>query len=107
MFWSALRRWGERAVADGSLTIADVRNGARAACTLRRDWEQPLQLSDLAGDDAAPPNGLMRFVAEVECNTVAWLIRLRFINPDQGEDLDAIIAGLRRIGQTPRISRIA
>jgi hypothetical protein len=33
-FWSALRRWGERAVAAGVLTIADIRNGAAAACTL-------------------------------------------------------------------------
>jgi hypothetical protein len=28
MFWSALRRWGERAVAAGIVTIADLRNGA-------------------------------------------------------------------------------
>jgi hypothetical protein len=34
LFWSALRRWGERAVADGTLTIADIRNGDPAACTL-------------------------------------------------------------------------
>jgi hypothetical protein len=33
-FWSALRRWGERAVAAGILTIADIRNGDPAACTL-------------------------------------------------------------------------
>jgi hypothetical protein len=34
LFWSALRRWGERAVAAGILTIADIRNGDPAACTL-------------------------------------------------------------------------
>jgi hypothetical protein len=34
MFWSALRRWGERAVAAGILTIADIRNGDPTACTL-------------------------------------------------------------------------
>jgi hypothetical protein len=33
-FWSALRRWGERAVAAGILTIADIRNGDPIACTL-------------------------------------------------------------------------
>jgi hypothetical protein len=33
-FWSALRRWGERAVDSGMLTVADVRNDAIAACTL-------------------------------------------------------------------------
>jgi hypothetical protein len=34
MFWSALRRWGERAVAAGMLTIAEVRYGDPTACTL-------------------------------------------------------------------------
>ena len=33
-FWSAVRRWAERAIAAGILTVADVRNGATAACTL-------------------------------------------------------------------------
>jgi hypothetical protein len=34
LFWSALRRWGERAVAAGILTVADIRNGDATACTL-------------------------------------------------------------------------
>ena len=33
-FWSALRRWGERAVAAEILTIGDIRSGDPAACTL-------------------------------------------------------------------------
>jgi hypothetical protein len=33
-FWSALRRWGEHAIAAGTLTITDMKNGDRAACTL-------------------------------------------------------------------------
>ena len=33
-FWSALRRWGERAVAAGILTVDDIRSGDPAACTL-------------------------------------------------------------------------
>ncbi len=33
-FWSALRRWGERAVAAGILTIAEIRNGDPTACTV-------------------------------------------------------------------------
>ena len=32
-FWSALRRWAERAVAAGALTVDQIRNAARA-CTL-------------------------------------------------------------------------
>jgi hypothetical protein len=34
MFWSALRRWGERAVAAGFLTIDAIKNRDPAACTL-------------------------------------------------------------------------
>jgi hypothetical protein len=34
LLWSNLRRWGARAVAAGILTIADIRNGHPAACTL-------------------------------------------------------------------------
>ena len=33
-FWSALRRWGERAIEAGVLTIDDIMNGNPAACTL-------------------------------------------------------------------------
>jgi hypothetical protein len=33
-FWSALRRWGERAVAAGILTIDDIKNSNPRACTL-------------------------------------------------------------------------
>jgi hypothetical protein len=34
MFWSALRRLGARAVADGILEISDLRKGIAEACTL-------------------------------------------------------------------------
>jgi hypothetical protein len=33
-FWSALRRWAERAVARGALTVDHIRSGDPAACTL-------------------------------------------------------------------------
>lgn len=33
MFWSALRHWGERAVAGGFLTVDAIKNGNPAACT--------------------------------------------------------------------------
>jgi hypothetical protein len=34
MFWTALRRWAERAVSAGIVTIDDIKNGDPAACTL-------------------------------------------------------------------------
>ena len=36
-FWSALRRWAERAVASGALTIDHIRNADPAACMLVPD----------------------------------------------------------------------
>jgi len=33
-FWSAARRWGERAVKTGLLTVDDLKNGDPKACTL-------------------------------------------------------------------------
>jgi hypothetical protein len=44
-FWSALRRWGERAVAAGMLTVADLRNGAAEACTLLSSCISPVAIS--------------------------------------------------------------
>ena len=47
--WSALRRWGERAVAAGVLSIDQIRNGSLAACALRNVNSPP------AGVPAADP----------------------------------------------------
>ena len=56
-FWSALRQWDERAIAAGTLTVIDLRNGATAACTLQgepvlRGSPQPSYLST---PEATPP----------------------------------------------------
>jgi len=40
-FWSALRRWGERAIDLGILTIGDIKNGAPTACTLLQGPSSP------------------------------------------------------------------
>ena len=100
-FWIALRRWGERAISVGILTIADIKNGDPAACTLAQDS------ANVAGGYVTPPIPLMRFLVEVECDTVTWLVRLGFIPPTKRDDLAAIIAALKRIGRAPEISRIA
>jgi hypothetical protein len=46
MFWSALRRWGERAVAAGFLTIDAIKNGDPAACTLPRTTISPPSVAE-------------------------------------------------------------
>jgi hypothetical protein len=45
-FWSALRRWGERAIAAGIITVADVRDGDPTACTLLLRGTLPAPIDD-------------------------------------------------------------
>ena len=40
-FWTALRRWGESAVAAGVLSLDEIREGAPAACMLLSGGEAP------------------------------------------------------------------
>jgi hypothetical protein len=46
MFWSALRRWGERALAAGFLTAADIKNGDPTACTLLLGATSPAPVAE-------------------------------------------------------------
>ena len=59
-FWSALRRWAERAVAAGMLTVADINNGATAACTLLPGGISPVPIllaqKPAPGSQAARPD---------------------------------------------------
>jgi hypothetical protein len=49
MFWGAARKWAERAVATGILTIGDLKNGDPAACTLRPGGMSPLPVPRMDG----------------------------------------------------------
>jgi hypothetical protein len=57
--------------------------------------------------DIAVPEPPLRFVVEVEHYIVTGLIGLGFLGPDKGDDLLAILAGLKRLGWKASISRIA
>jgi hypothetical protein len=54
-FWSALRRWGERAIAAGILTVADVRDGDGEACTLLPRATLPVPIDDDAARRSPTP----------------------------------------------------
>ena len=54
-FWSALRRWAERAVAAGMLTVADINNGAAVACTLPPGGILPAAISLAQKAAPVPP----------------------------------------------------
>lgn len=105
LFWSALRRWGERAIAAGTLTIAEVKNGAVGACTLPQCSDPPSPLPDIGRSHNASADAPLRFLVEVERSTVSWLVKLRFIRPEQWNDLTAILTALKRVGQPPSIWR--
>jgi hypothetical protein len=45
-FHTAARRWAERAVAAGTLTVADIRKGRFAACTLLPGGNPPVSISE-------------------------------------------------------------
>jgi hypothetical protein len=51
-FHTAARLWAERAVAAGSLTIADLQNGDPAACKLGRGSSSPCTVQGQAADAA-------------------------------------------------------
>jgi hypothetical protein len=102
-FWSALRQWGERAIAAGTITIADVKNGVATACTLLTIGEPILRLRDIGSGVPASPDRPLQFYVEVERGLVAGLVRLGLIRSNELNDLGTVISALRRIGQTPSI----
>ena len=54
-FWSAARRWAERALVSGFLSVDDIRNGVAEACTLLPgpSLPAPLPLSQKSGTVAS------------------------------------------------------
>jgi hypothetical protein len=93
LFWSTLRRWGARAVAAGILTIADIRNGDPAACTLPgAPVSRPLV--------AEEQDDLGRLLDEMDEilgePTIPLLTRLRWLARDRQKDHAAVVHGLCR-----------
>jgi hypothetical protein len=106
-FHSAGRRWAERAIACGALTVADLRNGDPQACTLRERMEGDSSPGDTAPGNSARPDASVRFIVEVPCGIIHGLIfSFRYLRFDQRDDLPAIFAALDRLGRKPRITRI-
>jgi hypothetical protein len=105
-FWSALRRWGDRAIDAGILSVADVKSGVATACTLPGHGAPAAPLLSVRAGDIASSIAVQIFVVEVERSKVDWLVRLRLLRPDQRNDFIAIIVALKSLGQPPSISRI-
>ncbi len=86
MYWSAVRGFGKRALADGLLTMIDIQTGSAAACTVPQCAELMPPLPETRTNSWGPDEPL-RFSVEVERSTVAWLCALRLIPPNAADDL--------------------
>jgi hypothetical protein len=71
IFWSALRRWGERAVAAGILTIPDIKNADPAACTLLLGATSPAPVGEAApqSPSSAAPRAESRYTRQQDLET--------------------------------------
>ena len=103
--WSALRRCGERALAAGTLSIGDLRDGHLEACTLGGREKTPPPCPDIGSADRAPAEPLKRFVVEVPQGLLMTLVfRLFEIRFSEQDDLPAIMGALTRLRHKPKIS---
>ena len=107
-FHSAARRWAEGAVAAGVLTIADIRKGARAACTLLTGAVSPAPI-DPARQPAPvpPPERPTRVVVTLDRMLDMQLRELRWgdpFHPARPEELAATATTLLRYGVQVMIS---
>jgi hypothetical protein len=106
-FHAAVRSWSLDAIAEGALTIEEIKNRAPATRTLRGQAKQLLPYPEIGFSAQGLPDPLTRFLVEIPQATIGLCVMFGFIRPDQRDDLGAIMAGLRRLGQVPAISRIA
>ena len=86
-FWSALRSFGERALASGALTVADLQNGRAEACTLRAADERWSPVLSTGLSSSAP---LARFVIEIPQALIHKLVIAYFELADY--ELDDVLA---------------
>lgn len=103
----ATRQYCERAIANGRLTIEDLRTGAPVAYTLAGRGEPPSAPLAIGSPDNALSGPVTRFLVEVPRRTVDAFVRFGFIRSDQQDDFAAIMDALQRLGQAPSILRIA
>jgi hypothetical protein len=106
-FHTAGRRWAERAVAYGALTVDDLQNADAKACTLHpRSDQRPSPAPEAGSGISALPEASARFVVEIPNSIIEALVFLfRYLRFDQRDDLPAILAALDRLGRKPTITR--
>jgi hypothetical protein len=98
--------WGT-VLASGDLTMAELRKGSAAACTLRQRTEMVAPGLVARQSELPTSDKPLSFLVEVERHTVDLLSKYRVLRPDESQDLLAILGALKRFGIRPNISRSA
>jgi hypothetical protein len=101
-----VRTWALDAIADGTLSVDEIRSGAPATRALRRTEPRVLPPPDAGSPDHALGYSLARFIVEVPRSTIEGFIKFGFIRLDQQDDLAAIMGALRLLGEPPVVWRI-
>jgi hypothetical protein len=96
LFWSALRRWAERTLAAGVLTIADIRGGT--ACTLpgAAISPPPPSAAPAEAEEGLSDEFGRLFNLILAEPTIVTLIVLGWLARDRQEDLVAIVHAFHR-----------
>ena len=105
-FHAIVRTWALDAIADGTLSIEEIRSSAPATRALRRSEVRRSPLSDAGSRDHALGYSLARFIVEVPRSAIEGFIKFGFIRLDQQNDLTAILGALRLLGEEPVMRRI-
>src|SRR5689334_15036267 len=71
---------------------------------LLTDPAEAVEIGETTRGDRAFSEAPLKFSVEREHSTIAWLVRLGLIPPNETQNLAAILAALNRIGLTPSIS---
>ena len=103
-FHSAARRWAERAVARGALTVVELRNGISEACTPQRHKEDPVPMSGTGSSDRSAPEPRKAFAIQVSHSLVKRMMFRDFLLAfGEQDDPVAVLRALGRLGVKPTV----
>jgi hypothetical protein len=98
---AAGRRWIAEALADGAVTLADLKSGPSTTRAL-------LTRPSVGFGDQRRADSELRFLVEIPRTTVEALIyTFRWLPPAQADDLWAIVHALDRLNMRPSITRLS
>jgi hypothetical protein len=104
-YWTACRKWAERAVALGILSVADLKADTEA-CTPFWGGNTTPPCPEIASTDRTSPEPLQRFVVEVPQALIKALAFRDFeIVPYERDDLIAIMGALVRLRHKPTTTK--